>query len=447
MIDPIGLSALAAAESLANGTFTSEALVTAYLKRIEEIDAEVQAWQFVDAELALEQARAADQRRLTGEPMGPLNGVPVGVKDIFDTADMPTENGTVLDAGRQPEQEATVVSRLKEAGAIILGKTVTTELAFYSPNKTRNPHEPKRTPGGSSSGSAAAVASAMVPLALGSQTNGSVIRPASFCGVVGYKPSYGLISRKGVLLLSDFLDHVGVFANTVEDVAFLAELMMGYDADDSAMVPRARPRLLETAQSKPPVKPLFAFVKSPSWDKASEDTHLGLAELGELLGDQCDEVELPELFGRGIDCLHDIMAADFAKNLQSYYQRGADQLSATMKEWIERGVGVTAVDYNRAKEWRGVFNGGLNEIFERYDAILTPAAPGEAPLGLESTGDPSFSTLWTLCGVPCVSLPLLQGENGLPIGAQLVGPHGDDARLLRSAHHLMERLSDEDQEE
>lgn len=441
MIEVEGLTATEAVDRLGRGEISAEALVTAYLSRIEALESETLAWQFLDPELALAQARAADQRRLSGEPLAPLHGLPIGIKDIIDTEDMPTENGTVLDAGRQPNRDAHVVSRLREAGAIILGKTVTTELAFYSPNQTRNPHDQERTPGGSSSGSAAAVARSMVPLALGSQTNGSVIRPASFCGVVGYKPTFGRISRSGILALSQFLDHVGVFGNSVEDVALLAEQIIGYDPNDPNTAPRARPRLFETATTAAPVEPLVAFVKSPSWAMASEDTQLGLAEVADALGDTCDEVELPDLFGRGADYLHDIMAADFAKNLQPYYERGSEQLSDTMKEWIERGRGLSAVDYNRAIEWRGVFNAGLNEIFERYDAILTPAAVGEAPIGLEATGDPIFSTLWTFCGVPCISLPILQGQKGLPIGIQLVGPQGDDARLLRTARHLTQRLT------
>ncbi|MEJ2434696.1 MAG: amidase [Pseudolabrys sp.] len=209
------------------------------LDRIAEVDANVQAWAFLDPEHARAQARALDEARADGQPMGPLHGIPVGVKDIFDTTDMPTEDGTVLHAGRRPHHDCTAVALLREAGAVIMGKTVTTEMALFSPGKTRNPRDPERTPGGSSSGSAAAVGSGMVPLAIGSQTNGSTIRPASFCGVVGYKPSHGLISRKGVLTLSRTLDHVGVFAGSVQDAALLAQIMMRYDPNDSDM---RRPR-------------------------------------------------------------------------------------------------------------------------------------------------------------------------------------------------------------
>ncbi|HSD60121.1 MAG TPA: amidase, partial [Burkholderiales bacterium] len=233
------LSASEAAGLIRDGVVSSEQLVEVCLGRVGETDGAVQAWAHLDPAYALEQARAADAWRLEGRPTGPLHGVPVGVKDVFDTADMPTENGSALDAGRTPSRDATVVARLRAAGAVILGKTVTTEFATYTPGKTRNPHNPEHTPGGSSSGSAAAVAAGMVPLALGSQTNGSVIRPAAFCGVLGFKPTHGLISRHGMLGLSRSLDHVGLFARTVEDVALLAGQLAGYDERDPDTRPRA----------------------------------------------------------------------------------------------------------------------------------------------------------------------------------------------------------------
>ncbi len=226
------LGAAAAAGALAEGRISSEELVAACLARIKADEERVQAWAFIDPEHALRQARAADSRRREGKALGPLHGLPVGVKDIIDTADMPTENGTVLHAGRAPSADATLVSMLRAAGAIIMGKTVTTELATYSPGKTRNPHNPEHTPGGSSSGSAAAVAAHMVPLAIGTQTNGSVIRPAAYCGVVGYKPSFGLIPRHGVLKQSRPLDQIGVIARSVEDAALLAEQLIGFDQND-----------------------------------------------------------------------------------------------------------------------------------------------------------------------------------------------------------------------
>src|SRR2546422_4848201 len=216
------LSASEAARLIREGVITSEQLVEACLARVRELDEQVQAWTFLDPDYALAQARALDQLRLEGNPIGPLHGVPIGVKDIFDTADMPTENGSVLYAGRTPSRDATTVAMLRAAGAVIMGKTVTTEFAYFSPGKTRNPHNPEHTPGRSSSGSAAAVAAGMVPLALGSQTNGSTIRPAAYCGVIGFKPTHGMISRQGILTLSRTLDHVGLFARSIDDIALLA---------------------------------------------------------------------------------------------------------------------------------------------------------------------------------------------------------------------------------
>ncbi len=434
------LSAPETAAAIRDGRLTSQELIEACLKRIEAREPEVQAWAFLDPEHALKQARAADEWRKRGRPLGPLHGLPVGVKDIVDTADMPTENGTVLHAGRRPRQDATLVSLLRAAGAIILGKTVTTELAVYAPNKTRNPHNPEHTPGGSSSGSAAAVADGMVPLAIGTQTNGSVIRPASFCGVYGYKPSHGLIPRTGVLTQSPPLDTVGVMAAELEGLAFLAEPLMAFDARDPASQPRARPQLLEVLREAPPVPPKLAFVRSVVWDQAAEDTKAGFAELVEALGEHVEEVELSSMFGDAIELHGAIMQADLAKSFAREYETGRDRLSARLREMIESGQRVLAVDYNRALERAATLNAALDQLFTGYDAILTPAAPGEAPRGLGSTGSPVFCTTWTLCGVPAVTLPLLRGASGMPIGVQLVGQKGDDARLLRTARWLIEAV-------
>src|SRR3954467_2777594 len=237
---PAALGAAEAARRMRDGLLTSEELVGGCLERIRQTEPAVQAWQFLDEEHALAQARAADERRRSGVPVGALNGIPVGIKDIIDTADMPTENGTVLHHGRTPHTDAAVVAKLRAAGAVIMGKTVTTECAYFNPGKTRNPHNPEHTPGGSSSGSAAAVAAAMVPLALGSQTAGSVIRPGAFCGDYAFKPSHGLIPRTGVLTLSRALDHVGLFSRSLDDLALLAEELVGYDAGDPDSRPRAR---------------------------------------------------------------------------------------------------------------------------------------------------------------------------------------------------------------
>jgi Asp-tRNA(Asn)/Glu-tRNA(Gln) amidotransferase A subunit family amidase len=434
------LSATDAARAIAEGAVSSEQLVEACLARIRAAEPEVQAWQFLDPEHALAQARARDLDRSEGRPCGPLHGVPIGIKDIIDTADMPTEDGTVLHAGRTPDRDATVVSMLRAAGAVIMGKTVTTECATYSPGKTRNPHNSAHTPGGSSSGSAAAVAAGMVPLALGSQTNGSVIRPAAFCGVYGFKPTHGLIPRHGILKLSRTLDHVGFFARTLEDIALLAERLVGHDERDPDTHPRARIPFVRTAAEEPPLTPQLAFVKTPVWDRAAAETRDAFAELAEALGAQCEEYELPESLREAWDWQRTIMEAEMAANLDLEWDKGRDRLSESLRAQLARGREVKAVDYQKALARIPVLHQGFEELFSRFDAVLTPSAPGTAPEGLEATGDPAFCTLWTLCGMPALNVPLMRGENALPLGAQLVGARHDDARLLRTARWLVSRV-------
>ena len=440
-MDLASLGAAQLAQMIGNGEITSAELIEACIARIEARETEVGAWAHLDLDFARKQAKDRDALRASGAPCGPLHGVPVGVKDVFDTMDFPTENGTVLDAGRQPVTDCTVVSRLKAAGAVIMGKTVTTELAVFSPGKTRNPHDPERTPGGSSSGSAAAVAAGMVPLAIGTQTNGSVIRPASFCGVVGFKPTHGRISRGGVLTLSRTLDHVGVFARSLEDAGLLSECLMGYDAADRDTRPSAAPRMSEIILQEPPVGPRFAFVKSPVWDHAEPETQAAFEELQEFLGDGCDEVALPAEFDEAVGSLRKIMYADLAYYLSDYRKRGEDRISDILRGMIREGEAVRAVDYNASIGSIAPLVSWVRRLCEEYDAILTPATCGEAPLGLAATGDPIFCTIWTYLGVPAVSVPLLAGPNGMPVGAQLVGPRGDDARLLRSARWLASEVA------
>ncbi len=437
------LSAVEAFKAIQAGQITSEELVKACLDRIAVIEDKIGAWAFLDPQHALAQAKAADRQLQEGHTLGALHGVPVGVKDIFDTHDMPTEDGTVLHAGRQPKEDATAVTRLREAGAIILGKTVTTELAVYAPGKTRNPHDPERTPGGSSSGSAAAVAAGMVPLALGTQTNGSVIRPASFCGVFGYKPTFGLISRHRVLQQSRPLDQIGVFARSVEDAALIAQALMGFDDRDPDTQLRARPPLLKTATEAPPFEPRLAFVKTPVWNQAEAGTQEAFAEMVDHLGEVVDEVVLPEIFNDAHDVHTTIMEADLARSFAPDYERGKDKLSLILQEMIERGQRVLATDYNNAVSRIPILNRALDNLFDWHDIILTPATTGEAPVGLDSTGSPVFCTIWTLCGMPSITLPILQGENGMPLGVQLIGVKGDDARLLRTAHWLLMQVAAE----
>lgn len=435
------LSASDAARLIRDGVIRSEQLVEACLTRAQEVDADVQAWAFLDPDHALAQARSADEFRLSGQPIGPLHGVPVGIKDIIDTADMPTENGSVLHAGRTPSRDATMVAMLRAAGAVIMGKTVTTEFAGRAPGKTRNPHDPAHTPGGSSSGSAAAVAAGMVPLALGSQTSGSTVRPASFCGVYGFKPTHGLIPRHGMFRLSRTLDHVGLFGRTIEDIALLAEQLAGYDERDPDSRPRARIPFRDVAEEEPPLPPMFALVRTPRWDRVDDDAKEAFAELTDHLGDRVEELELSDAVEEAHEWHRVIMEAEMAVNLAREWDKAPTRLSASLRARLERGREVGALDYLRALGRIPELNESFAELFsQRYDAILTPAATGTAPRGLDSTGDPTFCALWTLCGMPALSVPLMQGANGLPLGVQLVGPRHGDARLLRTARWLVARV-------
>jgi Asp-tRNA(Asn)/Glu-tRNA(Gln) amidotransferase A subunit family amidase len=436
------LSAAEAARLIAEGLLTSEELVGACLERIRALEPRVQAWAYLDEAHALAQARRADEHRRSGQAVGPLQGLPVALKDIIDTADMPTENGCALHKGRTPREDAAVVKRLRAAGAVILGKTVTTECAYFAPGKTRNPWNPEHTPGGSSSGSAAAVAAGMVPVALGSQTNGSTIRPASFCGVYGFKPTHGLIPRTGILELSRTLDHVGLFARTLEDLTVLAGELTGYDEGDADTRPRARIPFREIFAQEPPIEPMLAFVKTPHWERCDAETRDAFAELQEVLGAQLEEIGLSPSAAEAWTWHQTIMDAEMAHNFEREWTHGREQLSPQLRELIGRGREVKALDYLRVRRAVPRLVASFDELFmERYDAILTPAALGTAPKGLDATGDPSLCTLWTLCGMPAVSLPLMRGENGLPLGVQLVGRRDFDARLLRTANWLVRKVA------
>ncbi|MCV2876454.1 amidase [Rhodobacteraceae bacterium XHP0102] len=439
----VGLTAVELRDRLASGALRATEVTEAHLARITAVEPEVQAWAWLDGDHAMEQAQALDRYRETGRALGALHGVPVGIKDIIDTAQIPTENGCVLDAGRVPCHDAFVVERLKASGAIVMGKTVTTELAYMHPSKTRNPHNPAHTPGGSSSGSAAAVAAAMVPLAIGTQTNGSVIRPAAFCGVTGFKPSFGAIPRTGILPQSPFLDTVGVFAADPRGAALLAEVLFGHDEGDPATRPMPYPRLLDIASTKPPVAPTFAFVKPPAWEEeATTDTKAAFAELIAALGENVFEVALPSVFNSAAAERLRINLAEMARCYHRYGRDGAAVLAPETVDALSQGNRILARDYLAAQDWKPVMNAALSEIFTRCDAILCPAAPGPAPNGLAGTGNGIFNGLWTFCGTPAVTIPILTAQNGLPMGVQLVGRINDDARLLRTAQWLFDLAMD-----
>ncbi len=437
---PHRLTALEAVSAIQDRRLSSADLVQDCLDRIAECEPGIKAWAFLDPERALAQARAADDAMVAGKASGPLHGIPVGVKDIFDTADMPTESGSVVHRGRAPRADSAVVERLRAAGAVIMGKTVTTEFALFTPGKTGNPHDPARTPGGSSSGSAAAVAASMVPLAVGSQTAGSVIRPASFCGVVGFKPSHGAISRYGVLPLSRVLDHVGGFARTLDDIALLTSVLAGPDArdPDTADAPPGGAYLLPD-----PVldRPRFAYVRLPFFSAHAEPDTLRLFENLAARLDNCKtEVDPRPVFDDMLETHRIVMERDVARHRAAEYRDGRDELSPRLLEIIERGQQVSDVEYARALEKRAACRDALDDLFRDVDAILTLAAAGPAPLGLHATGDPAFAIPWTLCGVPTISLPLLHGEGNLPVGVQLVGAAGRDGHLMEVAKALTDAV-------
>jgi Asp-tRNA(Asn)/Glu-tRNA(Gln) amidotransferase A subunit family amidase len=438
----IGLTAVEAAERLANGDMSAAEYTGACLDRIAATEGEVRAFAHLDPDEALAQARALDERRRNGKPIGPLHGVPVAIKDIFDTADYPTECGSPLLKGRRPMRDSAAVARLREAGAVIIGKTVSTEFAFYHPGPTRNPHDLSRTPGGSSSGSAAAVAAGMVPLAIGSQTNGSMIRPAAFCGVYGCKPTHGTISRHRALMLSLALDHVGVFARSLADTALILDVLAGYDPDDADTRLVAKPAFLDTVTDEPPLPPRFAFVRTPVWDKADAGTRAAFEEFVARLGDSAQSVDLPDEYAAAWDDQRTVMAVDMAHNLGRIVGRDGEELSSkVLRDFLAEGSAVSAVSYLAARDNARRYAAGIGEIFKEYDAIITPATAGVAPQG-EATGSPMFCSLWTLTGLPALSMPLLRGEGGMPLGLQLIGERGDDARLLRTANWLVNRMAE-----
>jgi amidase len=395
---------------------TDEARTRAALDRIEAREAAVGAWAFLDPELALANARTAD-RQGSGSP---LQGVPIGVKDIFDTADMPTECNSPIYAGHRPRADAAVVALARAAGMVVLGKTVTTEFATRTPGKTRNPHDLSRTPGGSSSGSAAAVADGMVPLAFGTQTAGSVIRPAAYCGVVGYKPTFGFLPRAGVKQTADGLDTVGVFARNIAEAArFVGVLTRRADLVDLPPLP----------------SPRLAFCRTPQWEEAQPATK-ALVEALDL-----PEVAVPAEHRPLAPAHETVNRYEIAAALawEDFVHR--DKLSPRLADMIAQGRAVGGEAYDRAREAAGAARRALPAFFGEADAVIVPAAPGEAPEGLASTGEPTFNRIWTLLGVPCVTIPAGKGPNGMPLGLQLVGRLGDDARLMAAAASLEARLS------
>ena len=418
------LNAWEAAEAIASGNLTSEALVRACLERIDERDPAIAAWTHLDPEQALAQARDRDRAPASG----PLHGVPVGIKDIIDTADMPTAYGSPIYAAHQTAWDAACVALLRQAGAVVMGKTVSTEFAMYEPGKTANPHNPAHTPGGSSSGSAAAVAAEMVPLALGSQTAGSIVRPASFCGVVGYKPTHSDFSLAGIKLLSQTLDTLGGFARCVQDLALLRAVLMG-----------SPPQL--TALTEPP---RIGLCRTPQWPQATAATQEAVEMAARRFADagaQVEEVTLPAEFDGLVEAQTTVQIFEGVRCCAYELTQRRDQLSPSTQQLLEPGERLSYTEYKAALQLAETCRRALPAVFAAHDVLLVPSAPGEAPAGLGATGNPLFNRMWTLLHTPVISLPGLSGPQGLPVGVQAVGPLGADDDLLAVAAWMHPHLA------
>lgn len=434
------LTATQGLQALKQRSLTAQAWAQQCLHRIQNQDAHIQAWEYCNPEQARQRAIALGH---DPHPSAPLWGVPVGIKDIIATADMPTQWGTPLYAGQHLDYDATVVEKLRAAGALVLGKTVTTEYASGAPARTRNPHNLKHTPGASSSGSAAAVAAGMVPLAIGTQTMGSVIRPAAYCGVFGYKPTWGLISRFGILQVSRELDHVGMFARSVPDPALLASVLVGADARDADTWVAGHPNPSTWNLSPLSQPPKLALMRGPFWHLVEPEGQAHLLDIAtklEAAGATIAEIDLPSDFDDYFTHVETLAYSGLAVNHGADYERGGDRLSPKLRNLIEQGRSLSPLAYATARHASQSYRQHLASILSQYDGLLTPATTGTAPAGLEQTGNPIFCALWSLTGLPTVAIPSGLGANGLPLAVQLVGDRGQDPALLSLAQWIEDTL-------
>ncbi|MDB5643827.1 MAG: hypothetical protein JWN07_3144 [Hyphomicrobiales bacterium] len=410
-----------AARLIASGAITSEALVAAFLARVAEREGQVKAWSFIDPQAALAQARACDATA----PKGPLHGVPIAVKDVIDTFDMPTEMGSPIYAGHRPAQDAACVALARMAGAVIMGKTVTCEFAGMAPGATTNPHDPARTPGGSSSGSGAAVADFMTPLAFGTQTGGSVLRPAAFCGVIGYKPTYGTFNRAGLKFAAESIDTIGLIARDVEDMALMSSVLTGAPF---------------TAPAAPQQPLRIGVCQTYLWAKAEPSARIALQRAADAAHDAGADVrayDMPAHFSTLTETREIFNNVERARSLPFEWMHHRAQISAVLSRSIETGFATSQADYIAAKRFVERCRIEVDAIFEEFDILLTPAANGEAPVGLHYAGDPSFQGLWTLLHTPTIAIPAGKGDSGMPVGVQLIARRYDDSRLLDAAHWLI----------
>jgi Asp-tRNA(Asn)/Glu-tRNA(Gln) amidotransferase A subunit family amidase len=427
MADLFRLSASEAAARIRDGKLTSEALVRSCLERIESRESQVKAWAHLDRDFALAQARECDR----SVNRGPLHGIPFAAKDIMDSADLPTEYGSPIYKGNRPKADAACVALSRTAGGVLMGKTVTTEFASRTPlGNTTNPHNPAHTPGGSSSGSAAAVGDFMVPLGFGTQTVGSVIRPAAFCGCVGYKPSFGEFSTQGIKQNTASFDTVGLFARAVEDLGLFRAALTGFAAKPLAAIPVSNLNI--------------GFCRTMLWDRAETYTKKLLEDAASALakaGAKVSDVDLGKPFENFETMGRRINDYEFSRGLTWERQHHADLLSKFQREKFAGFLNISYDQYREAEDVLARCRAHLAEAMKDLDLLLTPSAPGEAPAGLSSTGDTSFNILSTWTYTPCVTLPVFTGPSGLPVGIQLIGHRNQDHRLLEAAQAVYRLFS------
>lgn len=425
------LTATEAFALMQKGAISSEDLVRSCLSRIEEREPNVGAWEYLDPGLAIRQARVRDGLAAQAGVRDPLHGIPIGIKDICDTADMPTCYGSRARLQNQPAVDATCVAHLRAAGGVVLGKTVTTEFAGRYPGKTSNPHDVRRTPGGSSSGSAAAVADGMIPLAIGTQTGGSVIRPAAYCGVFGYKPSFGHVSFEGVHHGAETFDTVGCFARSIDDIKLCRASLMGF----------VKPE----ASSQAPDRPLrIGYCRTPKWmeaDAGVRDLLDGAAARLSSAGASVVELVLPDEFEVLYELTANLFAVEYCRSVTPERLQQPDNLSSAVMAMVHTAEGITPEAYIDGLERLDALRSDINAVLAPYDAILTPSTGSEAPLGHESTGPVTFTIVWQALSLPSLTMPAFKGPADMPVGVQLVGKRHKDRDLLGYADWVWQQLT------
>jgi len=435
MVEPYKLSLSEMISQIKRRRLSPVTLMESLLQRIDSLEPSLKAWVTVDRKRIFEEARRRQDEIARKKTPGPLHGIPIGVKDIYYTSGIKTAAGSKIFEDFIPDHDATAVARLKKAGAIVLGKTATTEFAFADPAPTRNPWNLDHTPGGSSSGSAAAVAACMCPAALGSQTAGSILRPAAFCGVVGLKPTYGRISRHGVFPLSWTLDHVGVLTRSVEDAAILLRVLAGSDPQDPTASQEAVPdytRFLKSSRKPPRIGVVRTFYRGNSEEEVWRHTEETLAKF-EKAGAGVEEVKMPPSFTPVQDALRIIMRVEAASYHEKLFARHRDQYSPNIRLLVEMGLLIPSVNYLQAQKIKRQFRRQMDEVLRPFDCLLTPGTSSAAPRGLSSTGNPWFQVPWSLSGLPTISLPSGLNHEGLPLAIQLVGSAYGEGKLFSVA--------------